>query len=437
MDTSKKTSEQIVAQAAKKPQHKQVQTVDSAEAGPMLAEQSEVKDDALETTLHRDMPFGLDDEITHTPPYAETRILVLGVGGCGSNATYSLYNKNPTSTGYVDYACINTDIAHLRNIKGPMTLTLGEALTKGQGAGADPKVGKEAAKQSSQEVHNLIKGYDMVFLVAGMGGGTGTGAAPVVAELIKEENILTVAVVTTPFRYEGKRKARIAAEGIETLAPLVHCLIEIPNHRLSECYKGLSTLEGYEQPNKLLHGAIECITSTIASPGHINADFADVRAVISEKGTTVIGRSDPLPVNEATRAVEQALKHPLLADISIENAKAMLINFTTGQDFTFTQMEEAMEVVERLDDGYTNIVWGHEINPEFNGRVCVSLIVTGINDAQTNDNSHEESAEHKAQEHHSFSNRSELRAANKKTRKNHVWEEEDIDVHTFLRKQAN
>ena len=271
-------------------------------------------------------------------------IKVVGVGGGGGNAVEHMVAENIDG---VDFICANTDAQALRNSKAKILIQLGDQLTKGLGAGANPQVGRQAAEEDREQIKHVLAGADMVFITAGMGGGTGTGAAPIFAEIAKELGILTVAVVTKPFSFEGKQRALAAEEGIRSLAQHVDSLITIPNNKLlSVLGKNISLLNAFKAANNVLLGAVKGISDLITRPGLINVDFADVRTVMSEMGMAMMGTGCASGDQRARRAAEAAIASPLLEDVNFSGARGILVNITAGMDMSIGEFEEVGDVVK-------------------------------------------------------------------------------------------
>src|SRR6266478_3884358 len=284
-------------------------------------------------------------EIVDTQPQ-EAVIKVVGVGGCGGNAVDHMINEGVEG---VDFICANTDAQALRRNKAKTLLQLGPNVTKGLGAGANPDIGREAAMEDRERIIELIEGADMIFLTAGMGGGTGTGAAPIFAEVAKELGILTVAVVTKPFAFEGKKRMIIAEEGIKQLSQHVDSLITIPNNKLlSVLGKNVTLLNAFKAANDVLRGAVQGIAELITRPGLINVDFADVRTVMSEMGMAMMGTGVASGENRARVAAEAAISSPLLEDVDMSGARGILVNITAGLDMSIGEFEEVGEAIKNI-----------------------------------------------------------------------------------------
>jgi cell division protein FtsZ len=303
-------------------------------------------------------------------------IKVVGVGGGGGNAVEHMDNIDG-----VVRICANTDAQALKNSNAEILIQLGEELTKGLGAGANPQVGREAAEEDRERIKEVLKGADMVFITAGMGGGTGTGAAPVFAQVAKELGILTVAVVTKPFSFEGKQRALAADEGIRLLAEHVDSLITIPNNKLlSVLGKNISLLNAFKAANNVLLGAVKGISDLITRPGLINVDFADVRTVMSEMGMAMMGTGTAKGEERARQAAEAAIASPLLDDINFSGARGILVNITAGLDMSIGEFEEVGDVVKEFISDDATVVVGTVIDPDMTDEMRVTVIVTGLGD---------------------------------------------------------
>lgn len=315
--------------------------------------------------------FELADEIQQNAV-----IKVIGVGGGGGNAVQHMVERQIDG---VDFICANTDAQALRNVGARSVIQLGNGLTKGLGAGANPNVGREAALEDRERIAEALRGADMVFITAGMGGGTGTGGAPVVAEVAKELGILTVAVVTRPFPFEGKKRMSIAAQGLEQLAENVDSLITIPNEKLlSVLGKGTSLLDAFKAANDVLQGAVQGIADLITRPGMINVDFADVRTVMSEMGQAMMGSGVATGENRAREAAEKAIGSPLLEDVDLRGARGILVNVTAGFDLSLGEFSEVGEVIEEFASENATVVVGTVIDPELTDELRVTVVATGL-----------------------------------------------------------
>ncbi len=311
-------------------------------------------------------------------PLPGANIKVIGVGGGGGNAVQDMMHANIEG---VEFICANTDAQALRNCTTKCVLQLGKNITKGLGAGADPTIGHEAAIEDREQIRQAIAGADMLFITAGMGGGTGTGAAPVVAQIAKEEGILTVAVITKPFPFEGKKRMSIANKGIEELSNTVDSLITIPNEKLLPVLgKTVSLLDAFKAANNVLLGAVQGISELITKPGLINVDFADVRTVMSEMGIAMMGTGAARGEGRAREAAEAAIASPLLADIDIAGARGILVNVTAGLDLSIGEFEEVGAAIKEFASEEATVVVGTVIDPELQDELRVTLVATGLSD---------------------------------------------------------
>ncbi len=303
-------------------------------------------------------------------------IKVVGVGGGGSNAVQHMLSA---SIEGVDFICANTDAQALKSCSVPITLQMGANITKGLGAGANPEVGRQAAQEDSERIREALQGADMVFITAGMGGGTGTGAAPVVAQLAREMGILTVAVVTKPFPFEGKKRMEVAVNGIRELSQTVDSLITIPNEKLLTVLgKSASLLDAFKAANDVLLGAVQGIAELITNPGLINVDFADVRTVMSEMGMAMMGTGRAVGDGRAREAAEAAIASPLLENVNLAGAKGLLVNITSGMDLTIGEFEEVGNTIKELASDDATVVVGTAIDPEMRNELRVTIVATGI-----------------------------------------------------------
>jgi cell division protein FtsZ len=277
------------------------------------------------------------------------------------------------------FICANTDAQALRNASSKTVIQLGSQVTKGLGAGANPEIGRQSAQEDRDRIAELLDGADMVFVTAGMGGGTGTGAAPVVAEIAKELGILTVAVVTKPFPFEGKKRMRSAQEGIEELKEHVHSLITIPNEKLQAVLGGsTSLLDAFKAANEVLQGAVKGIADLIVRPGMINVDFADVRTVMSEMGTAMMGTGTASGENRAAEAAQAAISSPLLEDVDLRGARGILINITANESIALDEFSEVGDIVSELASDDANVIIGTAIDPDMGDSISVTVVATGL-----------------------------------------------------------
>lgn len=306
-------------------------------------------------------------------------IKVIGIGGGGGNAVDHMV---ATEVEGVEFINANTDAQTLRRSNAQTILQLGEHLTKGLGAGADPGIGRQAALEDRDRIADSLDGADMVFLTCGMGGGTGTGAAPIIAQLAKEKGILTVAVITKPFPFEGKKRMAVAEQGIAELAEQVDSLITIPNEKVLDVMgKQATLLEAFARANEVLHNAVQGISELITRPGLINVDFADVRTVMSEMGLAMMGSATASGDERARDAAHAAVASPLLEDINIYGARGILVNVTAGMDMAIGEFEEVGDVVRDFASDEATVVIGTVLDPEMKGDLRVTMVATGINAA--------------------------------------------------------
>ena len=306
-------------------------------------------------------------------------IKVIGVGGGGGNAVRHMIDNHVDG---VDFICANTDAQALADIESRTVLQLGTGITKGLGAGANPDIGRAAALEDRDRIADALHGADMVFVTAGMGGGTGTGGAPIVAEVARELGILTVAVVTRPFGFEGKKRLKIAEQGLMELAEHCDSLITIPNEKLLEVLgKNTSLLHAFKEANDVLLGAVQGIADLIIRPGMMNVDFADVRTVMSEMGSAMMGTGVATGEARAREAAERAVNSPLLDDIDLSGARGILVNITAGNDLSLGEFQEVGEIVEDLASEDATVVVGTVIDPTVTDTLKVTVVATGLSSA--------------------------------------------------------
>ena len=319
--------------------------------------------------------FELVDSINDSPV-----IKLVGVGGGGSNAVEHMVASGIEG---VDFICANTDAQALKGMNAQTVLHIGQSITKGLGAGANPEIGRQAAMEDRDRIQDLIEGTDMLFITAGMGGGTGTGAIPVVAQIAREMGVLTVAVVTKPFPFEGSKRMRTAEAGIEELRGQVDSLITIPNEKLlSVLGKNISLLDAFRAANDVLRGAVQGIAELITNPGLINVDFADVRTVMSEMGLAMMGSGVGHGDERATEAAEMAISSPLLEDIDLAGARGILVNITAGLDMAIGEFEEVGNVVRSFAADDATVVVGTAIDESLEGELRVTVVATGLGQQQ-------------------------------------------------------
>ena len=302
-------------------------------------------------------------------------IKLIGVGGGGSNAVEHMVHSNIEG---VEFICANTDAQALQKMSAKTVLHIGQGITKGLGAGANPEIGRQAALEDRDRIQECMEGTDMLFITAGMGGGTGTGALPVVAQIAREMGILTVAVVTKPFPFEGGKRMQIADQGVAELREHVDSLITIPNEKLlSVLGKNITLLDAFKSANDVLRGAVQGIAELITNPGLINVDFADVRTVMSEMGLAMMGTGWGRGDTRATEAAEMAISSPLLEDINLAGARGILVNITAGMDMAIGEFEEVGNVVRQFAADDATVVVGTAIDQELEGEMRVTIVATG------------------------------------------------------------
>ncbi|MDO9508054.1 MAG: cell division protein FtsZ [Thermovirgaceae bacterium] len=307
-------------------------------------------------------------------------IKVIGIGGGGGNALNHIVRSGVRG---VEFIAANTDIAHLSLSEADLKIVLGRELTKGLGAGADPEIGLRAAEESIEEIREILKDADMVFLTAGMGGGTGTGSTPIIAQIAKENGALVVAVATRPFMFEGKIRNSQAYEGIENLRSHVDALIVIPNDRLLEItQKGTTLSEAFKLADEVLRQAVQGVTDLILRPGLVNVDFADVRTIMKDAGTAIMGIGEVKGEDRASKAAHSAISSPLM-DGPITGARGVLFNVTGGPNVGIHEIQEAAQVVTEAADPQATILWGHVLDPDMDEKIQITVIATGFSTDKT------------------------------------------------------
>ncbi len=324
-------------------------------------------DDELKPSL----PINLNEEAS-----APARIKVVGVGGGGGNAVNRMIQAGIRG---VEFVVANTDLQVLRVNKAPTKIQLGLQTSRGMGAGANPEIGKNAALEDAERIAEICSGSDMIFVTAGMGGGTGTGAAPVVAKIASEAGALVVAIVSKPFSFEGRRKLRLAEDGIAELREYVDTLITIPNERLYAFVdRNVTTWEAFRIADDVLRQAVQGISDLITVPGVVNLDFADVKSVMENMGMALMGTGVASGEHRAVEAAQRAISNPLLEEQSIQGARAILINLTGGDDLTLAEVNEACAIIQQAADEEANIIWGLVQDKEMRDQVKISVIATGF-----------------------------------------------------------
>ena len=355
---------------------------------------------------------------TYVDNEKSAKIKVIGVGGAGGNA---INNMIMSKLQGVKFITANTDAQSLEISNSPVKIQLGETLTEGLGAGANPEIGREAAIESKDAIINALEGSHMVFITAGFGGGTGTGAAPVIAEICKDIGALTVAVVTKPFSFEGKKRAKQAEEGMEALKQVVDTAITIPNDRLrGVASKNATMIEMFRKADEILLHSVKGITDLIMMPGLVNLDFADVKTTMSKAGMAIMGIGIASGDNRATMAAERAISHPLLEDISISGAKGVLMNITSTSDLTMEEMTEASDRIYNEVGEDADIIWGAVVEDSLGDEMRVTVIATGIG-----------SEPELPQNHIELARKGKVRDITQSDLKN----ARNLDVPTFIRRQ--
>ncbi|MGE0102972.1 MAG: cell division protein FtsZ [Blastocatellales bacterium] len=363
--------------------------------------------------------FTFDDE----PPRAGARIKVVGIGGGGGNAVNHMIEARIEG---VEFMVANTDLQALKRSHAPVKLQIGARLTKGLGAGANPDVGREAALEDTEKIIEALEDADMVFVTVGLGGGTGTGAAPIIASLAAELDALTVAVVTKPFPFEGRHRLRQADAGLEELRSVVDTLITIPNERLLQAAdRGMPLGDAFKMADDVLRQAVQGISDLITIPGFINVDFADVRSTMKGMGMALMGTGVASGDNRAMDATQRAISSPLLEEASINGARGVLVNITGGSDLTLFEVDEAMKVIHDAADPDANIIFGTVPDDRMQNEMKITVIATGFEQsASVHSLPQRQAASVQAQPGHQGWNGAALNI-------------EDLDVPTFIRKKAD
>lgn len=359
-------------------------------------------------------------------------IKVIGVGGGGNNAVNRMIEHGVEG---VEFIAVNTDSQALNLSNAEVKLQIGGKLTRGLGAGANPEIGKEAAEESKEQIEEALQGADMVFVTAGMGGGTGTGAAPTIAQIAKEQGALTVGVVTRPFSFEGKRRSTQAISGIEALKSSVDTLIVIPNDRLLEIVdKNTPMLEAFREADNVLRQGVQGISDLIAKPGLINVDFADVKTIMFDKGSALMGIGVATGETRATEAAKKAISSPLL-ETSVDGAHGILMNITGGSNLSLFEVQEAADLVTSAADEEVNVIFGSVINEELEDEIIVTVIATGFKESemkQTNTQQRQRPTVNHQQPKET--NVGEEDTSKEQARPNQPDQDDDaLDIPTFLR----
>lgn len=360
-------------------------------------------------------------------------IKVIGVGGGGNNAVNRMIDHGVEG---VEFIAVNTDSQALNLSKAEIKLQIGEKLTRGLGAGANPEVGKKAAEESREQIEEVLRGADMIFVTAGKGGGTGTGAAPVIAQIAKDLGALTVGVVTRPFSFEGIRRQKQAKEGIDALKDAVDTLIVIPNDRLLEIVdKNTPMLEAFREADNVLRQGVQGISDLIAKPGLINVDFADVKTIMYDKGSALMGIGVATGENRAVEAAKKAISSPLL-ETSIDGAQGVLMNISGGPSISLFEVQEAADLVTSAADENVNVIFGNVINENLNEEVIVTVIATGFDESKKAQQQHNQTRQNPLfQQQAAAKQQQEKRDIPQKQQTNEEYGQNDetLDIPTFLR----
>ncbi|MDY0151253.1 MAG: cell division protein FtsZ [Candidatus Cloacimonas sp.] len=314
-------------------------------------------------------------EFDEKPAQIGTNIKIVGVGGAGGNAINTMINNNLFG---VEFIAANTDVSDLNRSRANMKLQLGKKLTRGLGTGANPDIGSRSAEESKDEIKAHLDGADMVFIAAGMGGGTGTGAAPIIAKIAREMGILTLGIVTSPFPFEGKKRADNAKSGIQHLREYVDTLIVIPNEKLCEIYSCITVVEAFNKADNVLFEAAKAVSDIINVNGFVNVDFADVKTVMQNMGYALMGTGVAEGENRAINAARAAIANPLLSDVNLQGCQSLLLNITAGNDILMSEFEEVSNVIVNETGKAANIIMGIILDDTLTGKISVTLIATGL-----------------------------------------------------------
>lgn len=359
-------------------------------------------------------------------------IKVIGVGGGGNNAVNRMIEHDVQG---VEFIAVNTDAQALNLSKAEIKMQIGAKLTRGLGAGANPEVGKKAAEESKEQIEEALKGADMVFVTAGMGGGTGTGAAPVIAQIAKDLGALTVGIVTRPFTFEGRKRANQASGGIDAMKESVDTLIVIPNDRLLEIVdKSTPMLEAFREADNVLRQGVQGISELIAVPGLINLDFADVKTIMTNKGSALMGIGVATGENRAVEAAKKAISSPLL-ETSIDGAQGVLMNISGGTNLSLYEVQEAADVVASASDQEVNMIFGSVINENLKDEIVVTVIATGFNETAVQPKQQNPLLRQMRPQHNTVTGREQKReeVVQEPTKTNQPPMEDTLDIPTFLR----
>jgi cell division protein FtsZ len=374
---------------------------------------------------------GINIFIDDDPPITGARIKVIGVGGGGGNAVNRMIEAGIEG---IEFLVANTDLQALKRSRAPIKIQLGGKLTKGLGAGADPLVGRNAALEDTEKIIEVLEGADMVFVTTGLGGGTGTGAAPIIASLATELNALTVAVVTKPFHFEGRRRMQQSDQGLRELRECVDTVITIPNERLLHTVeRGVSLADSFKVADDVLRQAVQGISDLITVPGLINLDFADVKAIMQGMGLALMGAGRASGEHRAMEATQQAISSPLLEEATIEGAKGVLINITGGLDLTLYEVNEASSIIREAADEDANIIFGAVIDETMRDEMKITVIATGFDKESADSGKIAASAAmHSTQQRYTRTPGDDLQRPTV-----NPGRPDDLDVPTFIRKKAD
>jgi cell division protein FtsZ len=378
---------------------------------------------------------GLNFTFGDEPPQAGARIKVIGVGGGGGNAVNHMIEARIEG---IEFLVANTDLQALHRSRAPVQVQLGARLTKGLGAGANPEIGRDAALEDTEKILEALESSDMVFVTVGLGGGTGTGAAPIIASLAAELDALTVAVVTKPFPFEGRHRMRQAEAGLEELRSVVDTLITIPNERLLQAAdRNMSLSDAFKMADDVLRQAVQGISDLITTPGFINVDFADVRAIMKGMGFALMGTGHAVGENRAMDATQRAISSPLLEEASINGAKGVLVNITGGGDLTLFEFDEAMRVIHDAADPDANIITGMVTDERMQNEMKITVIATGFETQKKNEKVHNMPIRQTAAGGANNLNTAQPRIAHPSPGSISLRTEADLEIPTFMRKKAD
>jgi cell division protein FtsZ len=373
---------------------------------------------------------GINIFIDDDPPITGARIKVIGVGGGGGNAVNRMIEAGIEG---IEFLVANTDLQALKRSRAPIKIQLGSRLTKGLGAGANPLMGRDAALEDTEKIIEVLEGADMVFVTTGLGGGTGTGAAPIIASLATELNALTVAVVTKPFHFEGRRRMQQAEQGLRELRECVDTVITIPNERLLHTVeRNVSLADSFKVADDVLRQAVQGISDLITVPGLINLDFADVKAIMQGMGLALMGAGRASGEHRAMEATQQAISSPLLEEATIEGAKGVLINITGGADLTLYEVNEASSIIREAADEDANIIFGAVIDESLRDEMKITVIATGFDKESADSGQIAHNAAHSTPPRYTQRPGDDLQRPSVAPGR-----ADDLDVPTFIRKKAD